>query len=140
MADNTVMATRHSSNPLRHRLLLVFAVLAIVVASCGGGDSEEVTDCGQDTQTGARQSWTHSASLCFRDRYQNGIPAFARVVETREGVGLATVEYTSDGSDTYTRRVIPSGGVAVVSECTRLGASNIDNRTQLDPLDCEPLS
>jgi hypothetical protein len=121
-------------------LLLALAVLAMIAASCGGDEPVVLQDCGQDTQTGARQTWTHSASRCFRDRFQNEIPAFARVVESRSGVGLATVEYTSDGSDTYTLRIIPSGSAAIVSKCTRLGASTIDNKTQLDPLDCEPLS
>ena len=129
--------THTSTRRVRWRALLV--VVSLVVAACGGGGEEEVLDCGQDNQTGPRTEWTHIASQCFRDRYQNGQPAKATVVEAREGVGLATVEYTSDGSSTFERRVIPSGGIATVSECTRLGASRIDGRTQLDPLDCEPV-
>lgn len=122
----------------RERWRSFIAVVSLILAACGGGAAEEVLDCGQDNQTGPRADWTHIASQCFRDRFQNGQSAKATVVEAREGVGLATVEYTSDGSDTFTRRVIPSGGVATLHECSRLGASRIDGRTQLDPLDCEP--
>jgi hypothetical protein len=133
------MSPSHRAADRRVRSLLLVVVLSILLAACGGGGDDEVLDCGQDNQTGPRAGWTHVASQCFRDRYQNGLPATATVVEAREGVGLATVEYIADGSDTFTRRVIPSGGVATVTECTRLGASRVDGRTQLDPLDCEPV-
>lgn len=120
------------------RLALVALVLAMVATACGGGSDVETTDCGQDNQTGPRREWNDLASRCFRAGYQEGVPVFARVVETREGVGLATVEYEADGGDTYTRRVIPSGGITTLFECTRLGATTVDDKVQLDPLDCEP--
>lgn len=127
------------STTRRHRLALLGVVLAILATACGGSGDVEATDCGQDNQTGPRRDWDDLASRCFRAGFQEGVPVVARVVETREGVGLATVEYGADGGDTYTRRVIPSGGVTTVSECTRLGATSVDGKVQLDPLDCEPL-
>lgn len=126
------------STPLR-RAALVAVILALLATACGGGSGVETTDCGQDNQTGPRREWNDLASRCFRAGYQENIPVFARVVETREGVGLATVEYEAEGGDTYTRRVILSGGVTTLSECSRLGASTVDGKVQLDPLDCEPL-
>lgn len=122
------------------RATLVALILTLMATACGGGSEVETTDCGQDNQTGPRREWNDLASRCFRAGYQEDVPVFARVVETREGVGLATVEYEADGSsDTYTRRVIRSGGATTVSECTRLGATTVDDKVQLDPLDCEPL-
>ena len=112
----------------------------MLATACGGGGEVETAECGQDNQTGPRQEWTDEASRCFRRAYQAEEPAFARVVEAREGVGLATVEYTSDGSNTFELRGIPSGGVTVVSDCTRLGAASVDRKVQLDPLECEPRS
>ena len=123
--------------PPTRRIALLAIVLAVLATACGGGSDVETTDCGQDDQTGPRREWDDLASRCFRAGYQANVPVFARVVETREGVGLATVEYEADGGDTYTRRVIPSGGITVLSECTRLGASTVDGKVQLDPLDCE---
>ncbi len=124
--------------PQSRRLALLAVIFALLATACGGGSDVETTDCGQDDQTGPRREWDDLASRCFRAGYQENIPVFARVVETREGVGLATVEYETDGGDTYTRRVIPSGGITTLSECTRLGASTVDGKVQLDPLDCEP--
>lgn len=133
------MATDTPRSSRSVRLALVTLVLALVASACGGGGEPEATDCGQDNQTGPRREWSDEASRCFRQLYQDDATAFARVVETREGVGLATVEYESDGSNTFTVRTIRSGGVTTVAECTRLGASRIDDIFQLDPLECEAL-
>jgi len=117
---------------------LVFA-LALVATACGGGDVD-LTDCGQDNQTGPRRDWSDQASLCFRQLWLDGQPASATVVEARPGTGLATVEYETEGGPTFLLRVIPSGRAAMVSECDRLGASAVDGKTQLDPLECEPFA
>ena len=127
--------------PTRHRQIAFVAALVVLLAACGGGASEDETiDCGQDNQNGPQNTWSDAASRCFRSAYQAGDIAKALVVEAREGVGLATVVYESDGDDSYIRRVTPSGGVITVFECTRLGASELNNVFQLDPLECGPLT
>lgn len=128
--------TNTAHNGRRTRLMALVCAVSIVVAACGGGEEAEPFDCGRDDQTGARSGWTDLASQCFRAAYLAGEPAVAQVVETREGVGLATVNYTTDGSDTYTRQVIPSGGLATVFHCEGLGAATEGGKVQLNPRDC----